>query len=302
MPVRSVFMIAAIMALAIVNAAGQPRIIVSLHPYAVLVEQIVGDKAEVVQLLPSGASPHTFDPSPSQAISVATADLIVMNGGVNAWLDRLLRSSAPDKPVFTVIDALTFDPIGGAEHDAEEGTVDSHAEAVHGANAHVWLDPVLMAKLAPLLAEALGRVDPLNAEIYGANAAALASELMRLDTELQALLAPVRGAPFVPFHDAWPYFARRYGLNLVLSIEPFPGREPSARYVSDAVRSIRANGAKAVFSERQLSQRPAQVVAAAAGVGLAVLDPLGTDDQGYVALLRSNAAIVLEALRPTSPP
>lgn len=313
---------------------------VSLHPYAALLEQIVGDEADVVQLLPSGASPHTFDPTPSQAASIAKADLIVMNGNVDGWLDRLVQASAPDVPRFVVLDALSFEPIGGDDHEADEhahavgaaqaggnavgvaqpngnvkadgneaaggddqtgGGVKADGNANAGVNPHVWLDPVLMARLMPSLADALAEVDPTNAETFRANAEAVAQRLQQLDARLRTMLEPIRGAAFVPFHDAWPYFARRYGLDLVVTIEPFPGREPSARFVAEAVAAIRAAGAKAVFSERQLNPRPAQVVAEAAGVALAVLDPIGRDDQSYDALLLENATTLLSTLAPEAP-
>lgn len=269
----------------------------SIHPYASLVEQVVGDHADVVQLLPAGASPHSFDPTPTQATALAKADLIVMNGSVDGWLDRLIRSTAPTVPVLVALNELRFTPVAGegADGEGDDGATGHEHEHV-GANPHVWLDPVLMAQLVPSIAVAMAQADPANADAYTANAAALSQRLLQLDADLQRELAPVRDAPFVPFHDAWPYFARRYGLDLVVTIEPFPGREPSARYVAETVATIRASGASVIFYEPQLGRRPAEVVAEAAGVRLAEIDPLGTDEQSYEDLLRANAATVLRAL------
>ncbi len=266
------------------GAAPRPVVVATLHPYADLIRQIAAGRVEVVQLLPSGASPHTFDPSPSQARSVAGAALIVMNGGVDAWARRLVAAAAPDAPLFVVTEHLSFRPIQGSD-----GV---------GANPHVWLDPSLMAALAPALARALSAVDPADASVFEANGAALAGSLQALDRQLAAELAPLRGAPFVPFHDAWPYFARRYGLDLVVSIEPSPGREPSARYVADAVAAIRRAHARAVFDEAQLNPRPAQVVARAAGVPVVTLDPIGRNDQSYQDLMRADVTAIVHALTP----
>lgn len=262
--------------------AARPLVVATLHPYADLVRQIVGDRVDVVQLLPSGASPHTFDPTPSQARAIAGAALVVMNGGVDAWATRLVASAAPGASVLVVTRVLPFEPIQGSD-------------AV-GANPHVWLDPRLMVRLAPLLVQALSAADPADAATFRSNGAVLESSLQRLDADLERVLAPLRGAPFVPFHDAWPYFARRYGLDLIASIEPSPGREPSPRTIADAVATIRRMHAKAVFDERQLNPRPAQVVAEAAGVPLVTLDPLGDANESYQDLMRANATAIQRAL------
>lgn len=262
--------------------AARPVIVATLHPYADLLRQIVGDRADVVQLLPSGASPHTFDPTPSQARSIAGAALVVMNGGVDAWATRLVASAAQHTSLFVVTQSLPFDPIQGSDGA--------------GANPHVWLDASLMAALTPLLVKALSAVDPVDAASFEANGASVTTSLKHLDDELAQALAPLRGAPFVPFHDGWPYFARRYGLDLIASIEPAAGREPSPRTIAEAVAIIRRTHAKAVFDERQLNPRPAQVVAEAAGVPLVPLDPLGDANQRYQELMRANVRAIVRAL------
>jgi len=274
--------------LALPAASAQPAritVAVSIHPYASLVRQIAGDHANVVEVLPSGASPHTFDPAPSQVTAVAGASLVIMNGGTDAWMGRIAGAAAPAAPVFVVIERLAFTPVQGTDQGV-------------AVNPHVWLDPSLMAKLVPQLVDALVTVDPADAAAFRENGATLAASLRDLDARLGASLAPLRGAAFVPFHDAWPYFARRYGLDLIVSLEPAPGRDPSPRYVAEAVAKIRRSGARAVFDEAQLSPRPAQVVAESAGVGLATLDPIGTDDQSYQELMLANAATVTQALTP----
>jgi len=271
--------------LALPVALARPVVAVSIHPYASLVEQIVGSDATVVQVLPSGASPHTFDPTPSQVTAIAGSALVIMNGGVDEWMRKVAVSAAPKAPLFVVTERLSFTPIQGTE-------------AGVAANPHVWLDPSLMVRLVPQLVGALTAVDPADAATFRANGAALVTSLQTLDGELSAELAPLEGVAFVPFHDAWPYFARHFGLDLVVSIEPAPGREPSPRYVADAIAKIRASGARAVFDEAQLSPRPAEVVAQAAGVRLATLDPVGRSDQTYQQLMRADVAIVKAALTP----
>ncbi len=200
-----------------------------------------------------------------------------------------------------VIAELEFVPVEGEQDEHEEGAEEAEGEDAHeheGVNPHIWLDPTLMAQAVPMIVERLAEVDSEHAADYETRGKAVVEELNALDTELKEILAPVKGAAFVPFHDGWPYFARHYGLDLVIEIEPAPGREPSPAYIADALRLIAGSGAKAIFSEVQLPARPAEVVAESAGLPLYILDPLGGGEktQSYADLMRYNADIIVAAL------
>jgi zinc transport system substrate-binding protein/manganese/iron transport system substrate-binding protein len=277
----------------------QVRVVASIHPYYDLLRQLGGERVVVVRLLPPGASPHTFDPSPRDVAAVTEADLIVINGVLDAWLDDLIAASGSDAEVIVMLSTLDLEPIAGEahDHDHDGDRPDGSGEEV---DPHIWLDPLLMVEAIGLFADRLAALDPAGAEHYAGRAARLSREIVALDAELQALLAPVVGAPFVPFHGAWSYFVAHYGLDLVVEIEPFPGREPSPAYLARALTLIADAGAQAVFSERQLGQRPAEVVAESAGVALITLDPLGGGEgtESYQEMLRYNARMIADALAP----
>ena len=308
-------------------AFAQPRVVVSIHPLFDLTQRIAGPDVEVTRLLPPGTSPHGFDPTPSVIAAVERADVLILVGGIDEWAHQLAPSGANGPEVFELLplyddlEALlpeSHEEEGhdhaeehgedhGEEHAEGEHAHEEHAEDAHdgdhvhhhgGVNPHIWLDPVLMQTAANAIGQRLAQLDPAQADRYRANAADVVAQLRDLDAEIDRILAPVRGAPFVPFHDAWPYFAARYGLDLVLEIEPFPGREPSPRYLADVVEAIRSTGTIAVFSETQLADRPARVLAQEAGVTVRVLDPIGgtTGVEAYEDLLRYNARVIAEAL------
>lgn len=287
----------AVLAVASLGSAwARPTVVVSIHPLYDLVRQVVGDAGDVERMLPIGASPHVFDPTPRDVARVADADLVVTVGAIDAWLRDLLEAAGGEA---ARLELLQLDAVRGVlETDFPDLRPDD-ARSVLAWNAHVWLDPRTMVAALPAIADALATVDPANAAGYVARAEALASDLRALDAELAAALAPVGSAPFVPFHDAWPYFAARYGLDLVVEIEPFPGREPSPAYLAMALGLIRESGAAAIFAEAQLDRRPAEVVADEAGVALFELDPIGgvPGRASYQELLRWNAAVLLEGLR-----
>lgn len=322
-------------------AQAQISIVTSMHPHFDLVRQLVGDTAEVTRILPLGASPHTFDPTPRDVARIAEADLVIFNGGIDEWLLDIVAASGTDAEVVELLEVLDFEPATAEAHEHGEGEAAAdadHDEAAHeeanddeahgdehseehgedahadeagtedahdpghdhsGVNPHIWTDPVLMARAVPILVDALSEANPENADTYAANGEALVADLQALHAELAQTLAPVGDAPFVPFHDAWPYFVRRYGLNQVAVIEPAPGREPSPSYIADVLEQIEATGATAIFNDVQLPARPAEVVAEAAGVALYTLDPEGggtSDDETYGEFMRANAATIAEAL------
>lgn len=335
-PLRAVLVLAIVLIASFASA--QLRVVVSIEPYREAVERLVGDQGTVEVLLPAGASPHAFDPTPRDVVRLSDADLVVVNGVADDWtLDLVEALGADAPPVFVALDALADDELleGGHDHDhahdepshedhadeehhddehaADEHHDDEHADEEHhdgehadehdghdhgDVNAHVWLDPRRMSVIVDALALRIAELDPGRADDVRAAAEAYQAELDALDAEIAERLAPFAGAPFVPFHDAWPYFAERYGLNLVLEVEPFPGREPSARALAEAVTTLRDVGARAIFTETQLDDRPARVLADEAGVALGVLDPLGGAEgrDGYLALQRYNAAAIEEAL------
>ncbi|HEX7004164.1 MAG TPA: metal ABC transporter substrate-binding protein [Trueperaceae bacterium] len=274
------------------NALGQVRVVASIAPYGDLAHQVGGEAVEVSVMLPAGASPHTFEPSPRDAARISGADLVVLNGASDEWLREIAASVNPDARVVEALEVLEDELLVGGEPE------DSHGR---GVNPHVWLDPLLMREVALALGTSLAELDPARADAYTQRASSVASSLTALDAELREILAPVRGAPFIPFHDAWPYFARRYGLDLVMEIEPFPGREPSPRYLASVVRAIRESGAPAIFNEAGLSGRAAQVLAQEAAVEVATLDPLGAGGESYAEMMRRNARTVAESLEKWEP-
>src|SRR5690625_1301319 len=281
-------------------AAAPLSIVVTIHPWADLLRQLGGPLVEVEQLLPPSVSPHDFDPRARDVLSIARADLLVYNGGsgLDEWVLPLFEAAGGTAETVAVSELVSFDPLGSSHVHGHAG--EHHEEpAAEAVNPHIWLDPAIAADAVTELALVLGRLDPDNAAVFRAEGERLAGELLELDAELARLLAPLAGAVFVPFHDAWPYFARRYGLNLTVELEPVPGREPGPAYLLEALETIRETGARAIFAERQLPLRPAAVVAEEAGLPLYVLDPEGGGsgaEETYQELLRGNVRVLLEAL------
>jgi len=267
------------------QGTGPVQVAVSIAPLADMVRQIGGERVTVVQLVPAGSSVHTYEPTPRQVQFVARAQLLVLNGvGLEYWAPKVIDAAA--NPKLHVVDTSQGLPL--LEESGEEG-----------GNPHLWLDPELAMRQAERVRDGLIAVDPDHADLYRQNAERYIGTLKALDAEIQAETAGWTHRRFVAFHSAWVYFARRYGLEQVAAIEPFPGREPSPEWLASIVGIVRDAGVPVVFAEPQLPPRAAQAVAGEAGAKVLTLDPLGgvPGRSTYAEMMRYNVSQMAQALR-----
>jgi len=270
------------------------RVVATIFPLTDIVRQIGRDAVEVVTLLPPGASPHTFEPTPAQMRDVAGARVFVRVGaGLDGWTAKLLAAASADLMVVTATDGI---PLLGA------GAGEAHGDAAASGDPHVWLDPLLVRDhLVPAIAAALGAAAPAQRAAFDAAAGECRDALTQLDAQIREALAPLPQRGYIAFHAAWRYFGRRYDLREVAVVEGFPGKEPSAREVAAVVDRARAVGVHAVLVEPQFNPRVAEQIAREFGGTARVVDPLGgpgiAGREHYSDLMRYNAQAFAEALR-----
>jgi ABC-type Zn uptake system ZnuABC Zn-binding protein ZnuA len=264
-------------------AAQRKPVIVSFLPLLESAQRIAEGKLEVGTLLPVGASPHTFEPTPRDVITVRDAGLLLLSGyGVDGWLERLWRVAGQGARLVKLAERADFVRIGTPP-------------AVDG---HVWLDVSVMASMALEIGEAYAAFDPDNAASYRRAANLERSRLLALHGELRRVLEPIRGAGLVVFHNAWNYFARAYGLRVLAIVRVQADREPSVKEMAELVTLMRRENVKAIFVEPQLPERAARAIAADVGAKVYTLDPEGSAlAKDYTSMMRFNAKVLLEALR-----
>jgi zinc transport system substrate-binding protein len=150
------------------------------------------------------------------------------------------------------------------------------------------------------IGESLARIDPPHAAAYQTRTEACVDSLQRLDEELRMILAPARGVPFVATHNAWAYLCRRYGLRQAEVLQEAATREPGPRRLVELIHGASRVGARAVFTEVQVSSASAQTLAAELRLRIMLLDPQGTPSDParnrYFDLLRWNAHRMAAAL------
>ncbi len=250
-------------------AADAPDVVVSIKPIHSLAAGVMDGIGEPALLITGGASPHDYTLRPSEAASLQDADVVFWVGEeMETFLEKPLRALPRNARVVALHEAPGVRLLG-----ARDGSPHGHG---HGAtNMHIWLDPANAQAMVAAIAETLIAADPDNAEHYRANAGRLNARLVALDHELRAALAPIRDRPYVVFHDAYPYFERRYGLTPVGSLTVDPDRKPSAKRVTGIRETIAATGAVCVFSEPQFEPAIVGTVIEGTAAKTAVLDPLG---------------------------
>jgi zinc/manganese transport system substrate-binding protein len=267
-----------------------------------ITERIAGDDADVVQLIPDGASPHDFALSAEDRAHAEDARLMVYNGaGLEAGIPIDEIGDSRVAVADHVGPLLPFGEAGAhkAEEAGEHGDEEDHEQ---GDDPHVWMDPTRIAAAVPALADSLAEADPEHAGGYRKRADAFAAELRDLDSELERQLAvvPAGDRKLVTSHDALGYFADRYDLEVVATAFPASGpeSEASASAIAEVEDEIERSNVPAVFAEE--SDDPQVLERIAERTGVEVVDGLLVESPGsagsYVEMLRVDAALIAGAL------
>ncbi len=270
----------------------------SIFPLADIVRQVGGNRVTVTTLLPAGASPHTFAPSVSTMRSLAQTRLYVKVGaGLDNWGDKLLAAAQRPPLVVTAADGVPLISIYESEL-----VRDGEGHHDEGGNPHIWLDPIIVRDhIVPQIVKALSVLSPGDSGYFKANARRFAAELTALDRDFRSTVRTLSKRDFIAIHSAWPYLARRYGLQQIAAVEAFPGKEPSAKYIASLIRLARKSGVNTIFAEPQLSDKAARVIAAELKGNVLVLDPIGGESipnrNGYTALMRYDLSIIARGMK-----
>jgi len=182
------------------------------------------------------------------------------------------------------------------EHHAEE----HHHHHHHGASdPHFWLDPVRMSDAVDLIVEAFSTLDPEGAEGFRTRGAEVKESLDALNDAIAERAEGWTKRSIVTMHGSFGYYADRYDLNIAAIVEPYPGREPTPRYMAEVLEAVEASDAAALFSEPQLDPRPARVISQEAGIELGELDPVGGSEgvDSYERLMNANTGVLDGLLR-----
>jgi ABC-type Zn uptake system ZnuABC Zn-binding protein ZnuA len=269
----------------VASAQSRLRVAATIFPLYDIVREVGGAEVDVALVLPPGASPHTFEPTPAGVRNLAGCALLFTIGhGLDDWAARMGRGAGLRRTV--IVDT-------GIALRREGGSVDPH----------YWLSIANAKTIAGTVAREIERLVPERGEEIRQALAHYLRTLEATDGEVRSILADLPSRRIATFHSAFGYFADAYGLDVVATFEPFPGKEPGPRFVQKFQRTVRAAGVRVLFAEPQLALAPLRPIAGDLGVTLSVLDPLGgvPGRESYVDLVLFDARQVATTLRAPGP-
>jgi zinc transport system substrate-binding protein len=249
------------------------RVVVTIPPLADFVKSVGKEKVEVTVMVPPGASPHTYEPTPSQLKKVSQAKMYVKVGsGVEfelVWMDKIMEVNK---------DMLMVNSSDGIE--------------IAGKDPHVWLSPANARIMVENICKGLIKVDPENEEYYVKNKNEYLQELTELDEYIKERLEGIENKKFIVYHPSWSYFAKEYGLEQI-PVE-HAGKEPTAKEIQNVVEKAKRYNIKVIFVSPQFTTRSAEVIAQEIGGQIMSIDPLA---QSYIPNMRIVIGQLFQAMR-----
>jgi manganese/iron transport system substrate-binding protein len=263
-----------------------------------IVQNVTGDRAEVFSIMPVNADPHTWEASPQDIMRVTEADSFISIGAhlepfveSGGWRRAVMDAGVPQLVLTDHVDLIEVDMV--IDHG-------DHVHDLRGGDPHIWLDPTKVIESIPAIVAHLSEIDPDGAATYEANAATFTSELEALDTELAESFAaiPDDRRVLVVFHDAFRYFAARYGFEIVGVVIQNPEVEISAQEVVELQKVIAEYDIPAIFAEPQFNPDILETIIAGEDVAIGTLltDTFTEEITTYVDLMRFNRDSIVEFL------
>lgn len=267
------------------------KVVTSFYPIYEFTSHVGGDRADVFSLVPPGIEPHDWEPTLGDITRARGADVLIINGaGFERW-----ASGIGAKAIVNTTEGLD---LGAAQKD-DEGHV--------GINPHVWLDPILAKHQVEVIRAALAKADPTNANYYDQNARKFSMTLDALDSSIKQDLASCKKSDFISFHDAFKWFAERYGLVQHSIQGVSPEGEVLPQKIQETIQLAKSLGIKVIYSEDLVDNRLSNVVAGELSGGkVLVLSPLEgisgverASGVGYIEKMKENVAKLKEGLECT---
>lgn len=284
----------------------KPLVATTIFPLYDITQNIAGELVDVSLILPPGASPHTFEASPSVLRTLSSSDVVYAIGyGLDDWIFDL--SASQNSSVYTVDSGISIrseeeeeEPIDeSVEEDHDEDSEDEEHEDEHGHgpdDPHYWLAIENAQIITQNISQDLAQRYPTYAEAFAENAKNYLKQLEDTQSQLVSLLEPLENKNIVTFHDAWYYFAESLNLNIVGTFEPSAGREPTPRYLAELAEGLEQAGTYTIFSEPQFGTANLESFANDNNILIVELDPIGGVENraSYIDVMIYNAQTIAQ--------
>jgi len=275
------------------------NIITTVAPITSIVENVGGDKIKLTGIIPEGIDSHTFEPIPSDAKLLSQADLIIING-LDLEIPTVKLAEANLKRGASILS------LGQKALKESDYVYDFSFPKEKGRpNPHLWLNPGYAMSYATIARDELIRLDPANKSTYEKNAAAFLKKLEALDQAIKEAVKtiPQNNRRLLTYHDSWPYFARRYGFQVIGAAQPSDFSDPSPREVARLIEQIRKEKVPALFGSEVFPSPVLEQIARE--TKSRYIDKLRDDElpgkpgeaqHSYIGMMLENLTIMVEAL------
>lgn len=279
--------------------AAKLNIITSVAPITNIVENVAGDRATVVGIVPEGVNSHTFEPAPSDAKKLRAADIIFMNG-LHLELPTIELAKQVKKESAQIVE------IGNKIVSRGDWKFDfSFPEDAGNPNPHLWPNIALAMRYAEITRDSLVKLDPEHSANYYANTTEYLSKLSKLDAAIFDCVKsiPAKNRKLVTYHDSYAYFAPRYGMTVIGAIQPADFSEPTPREVVRIIKQLRKQNVPAVFGSEVFESKILKQIAKEANA--VFIDELADDDlpgnagdenHTFIGMMANNMKIMAGAL------
>ena len=250
-------------------------VIVTIVTQAEFVEKIGADKVSVVILVPPGASPHTYEPTPSQMQKVAKAKIYAKVGsGVEfelAWMDKIIATN-PDMLIIDCSESIELIDIASHYHEHE---LKMHENQHFGKDPHIWTSPRNAKIMVENICNGLIEIDPSNKKYYTQNRDAYINDLEETDRKLSNSFSGLKVRKFIVYHPTWGYLAKDYGLEQIPIEEE--GKEPNPGGIAYLIDQAKENNIKVIFATPEFQTDIAETIADEIGGTVVLVSPLEKD-------------------------
>ncbi|MGM0366014.1 MAG: metal ABC transporter substrate-binding protein [Actinomycetota bacterium] len=240
------------------SESGPASVVATIYPLYDMAKQVAGSRLELAYLMNPGESPHTFELTPERIKRLEGAGVALKVGlGLDDWLDPAISSLGAEVEIYEVHSGVRFVDENGLP------------------NPHIWLSLENAKVIVENIHAVLSQNYPQHNDYFAENKERYINEINNLEIEFKKEAEDFGKKEFIAFHDAWIYLAEELGIEQVMSVEPFPGKEPTPEYIIELQKAIEEYDIEIIFIEPQLSAQTVNFLAQDMGLEVRVLDPLG---------------------------
>ena len=235
------------------------NVIASFYPFYEIAKEIGGNNTVVTSVIPIGVEPHDWEITPQQIPDITQADMIIYNGiGFDSWLGK--KEQFRNSFLVDISKDLQLIKLGKQESENIKST-DQIYDHTSRYDSHIWLDPILVKNISKIISNALIKLDPNNTKAYEQNTENFNQQLDALDSLIKKSLANCELHDFITFHEAFQYFANRYGLNQHAVHGLAPEGEILPQQIVKTISLAKDLGIDTIYSEELKDPRLSQTLA-----------------------------------------